>query len=92
MRAFVLLLMLAILVVIAAIMTGYLNFTNLRGAPPELTATRNSVTLKGGRAPSFDVEAGSVKIGTRPTTVNVPVLKVQKPEASRSASEANNLM
>ena len=30
------------------------------------------MTAKGGQAPAFDVETGSVKVGTKETTVTVP--------------------
>ncbi|HZU51433.1 MAG TPA: hypothetical protein VE968_06105 [Sphingomicrobium sp.] len=92
MRALLLIVILVIVVAIAAVMTGFVNITNIRGAPPELTATRNSVTAKGGQPPAFDVEAGTVKVGSKQTTVNVPTLEVQKPTRKPANATTNNVM
>jgi hypothetical protein len=91
MRAVILILVVLVLVVIAAVASGYVNITNLRGQPPELVATRNSVTVKGGQPPSFDVETGSVKVGTKDTKVTVPTsVQIQKPDQNQAAT--NNAM
>jgi hypothetical protein len=50
------------------------------------------VTAKGGQAPAFDVETGSVKLGTKQRTVNVPTLEVQKPRGNEASAQANNAM
>ena len=68
MRAIILILILAVLAIIAAVATGFLDINQIRGArAPEVSATSNGVTAKGGQAPAFDVETGSVKVGTRQT-------------------------
>ena len=36
-------------------------------------------SAKGGQAPAFDVQTGSVTVGSKETTVKVPALEVQKP-------------
>jgi hypothetical protein len=93
MRAVILVLVVAILVVIAAIATGFLNINQTRGAkPPEITATHNGVTAKGGQPPAFDVETGSVKVGSSKTTVKVPALVVERPGQKQAAATANNAM
>jgi hypothetical protein len=93
MRALILVLVVAILVVIAAIATGFLNINQTRGAkPPEITATHNGVTAKGGQPPAFDVETGSVKVGSAKTTVNVPALVVERPGQKAAAAATNNAM
>ena len=75
MRAIILVLVVVIIAVIAGIATGFIDITQIRGAKaPEITATRNGVTAKGGQAPAFDVETGSVKVGASNTTVKVPRL------------------
>jgi hypothetical protein len=92
MRAVILILIVAILVIVAAIATGFLNINQIRGAKsPEVSATHNGVTAKGGQAPAFDVETGSVKVGSRETTVKVPTLEVQKPGQNRTAAVTNNI-
>ena len=91
MRAVILILIVAILVIIAAVASGFLNVNQIRGAKaPEVTATRNGVTVKGGQAPAFDVETGSVKVGTSKATVKVPAIVVERP--GQAAAATNNAM
>jgi hypothetical protein len=93
MRALILILIVAIIVIIAAVATGFLNVSQIRGGKaPEVTATRNGVTASGGQPPAFDVETGSVKVGTKETTVKVPTLVVQKPGGNQNQVATNNAM
>jgi len=93
MRAVLFVLIVAVLVVIAGIATGFLNINQIRGAKaPEIAATSNGVTAKGGQAPAFDVETGSVKVGTKQATVKVPTLEVQKPQENGNGTQADNAM
>ena len=95
MRALILILIVVILLIIAAVATGFLNISQIRGVKaPEITATRNGVTAKGGQPPAFDVETGSVKVGTKETTVKVPALVVQRPgnNQNQAAAATNNAM
>jgi hypothetical protein len=93
MRTVILVLILAVVVVIALIATGLLDINQTRGAkPPEIAATHNGVVAKGGQAPAFDVQTGSVKVGTTQTTVTVPKLEVQKPDQNQAAAATNNGM
>lgn len=93
MRAVLFILIVAILVVIAGIATGFLNINQIRGAKaPDLAATSNGVTAKGGQAPAFDVQTGSVKVGTKQTTVKVPTLEVQRPQGNEAGVQADNAM
>ncbi len=93
MRALLFVLIVAIIVVIAGIASGFLNINQIRGArAPDISATSNGVTAKGGQAPAFDVETGSVKVGTKQRTVNVPTLEVQKPRGNEAAVQSNNAM
>jgi hypothetical protein len=48
------------------------------------------VVARGGQTPAFDVETGSVKIGTKPATVKVPSLEVVTPGAGNQAAAATN--
>jgi hypothetical protein len=92
MRTIILILVIIIAAVIAAIATGFVDINQIRGAKaPEISATRNGVTAKGGQAPAFDVETGSVKVGTGNTTVKVPKLEVVPPQ-NQAAATTNNAM
>ncbi len=93
MRAILFVLIVAVLVVIAGIASGFLNINQIRGAKaPDIAATANGVTAKGGQAPAFDVETGSVKLGTKQKTVTVPSLEVQKPGQNQAGTATNNSM
>jgi hypothetical protein len=90
MRAILLVLIVAIVAIIIAIATGFLDINQIRGAKaPQLSTTTNGVTAKGGQAPAFDVETGSVKVGTKQSTVKVPTLEVVPP-ANQAAAATNN--
>jgi hypothetical protein len=80
MRAVLFVIIVAVLAVLAALATGFLDINQVRGAKaPQVSATRNGVTAKGGQAPAFEVETGSVEVGTRKATVKVPDLRVNPP-------------
>ena len=92
MRAIVVILILAILVFIAGLATGFINIDQIRGAQtPQLSATHNGVVAKGGQTPAFDVETGSVSVGSKAATVKVPALQVQKPANQMDNSAANGM-
>ncbi len=87
MRAVLLVIILAVLALIAALATGFLNIDQIRGAKaPEVSATGNGVTAKGGQTPAFEIETGSVKVGSQQKTVSVPKLVVEKPGQNESAA------
>ena len=93
MRAILFVLIIAVLVVIAGIVTGFLNINQIRDAKaPQISTSGNGVTAKGGQAPAFDVETGSVKVGTKQRNVNVPALVVEKPGQNQAAATTNNAM
>jgi len=93
MRAVLFVLIVAVIVIGAAIATGFVNIAQIRaGQAPQVSASRNGVSAKGGQAPAFDVETGSVKVGTKEATVKVPALVVQKPARNQAAAAANNSM
>jgi hypothetical protein len=80
-------------VLIGAVATGFLNINQIRGAKaPEVAATGNGITAKGGQAPAFDVQTGSVKVGTKQQSVKVPTLVVEKPAQNQAAAATNNSM
>jgi hypothetical protein len=91
MRTVITILILAIVVIIAGIASGFININQIRGAKaPELSTASNGVVAKGGQAPAFDVETGSVKLGTKDTTVKMPAVDVQKPGQNQAAAATNN--
>ena len=92
MRAVLVIIILAIVAVIIAVATGFLDINQVRGArAPEVTATGNGITAKDGQAPAFDVETGSVKVGSTDANVKVPTLEVSPP-ANDAAAVSNNAM
>jgi len=91
MRALILILVLVVAAVLIAVGTGFVNINQTREAKaPEVSTTRTGVTDKGGQAPAFDVETGSVKVGTKETTVKVPAVVVERP--ARNQPVENNAM
>ena len=90
MRTVILILIVIILAVIAAIATGFLDISQIRGAKaPQVSATHNGVVAKGGQPPAFDVQTGSVTVGTKETTMKVPALQVHKPRDQAQAATNN---
>ena len=90
MRAIILILILAILAIIAAVVTGFLDINQIRGAEaPQVSATSNGIVAKGGQAPAFEVETGSVKVGTKESTVKVPAVEVVRPGNDAANATAN---
>jgi hypothetical protein len=93
MRAVILVLILAVVALIIAIQTGFLDIRQTRGAEaPQVTANGAGVTATGGQAPAFDVETGKVAVGSadKNVTVKVPTLEVQSPQANQAATNATN--
>jgi hypothetical protein len=79
MRAVLLILIIVVLAVIAGVATGFIDINQTRGAKaPEVAVSHNGVTARGGQAPAFDVETGSVKVGTGDANVAVPKVVLQK--------------
>jgi hypothetical protein len=93
MRILLVLLIIAVLVVIAGVATGYVDINQIRGAKaPQVSVTGNGITARGGQAPAFDVQTGSVRVGTTQTTVKVPALQVQRPGQNQVEANAGNAM
>lgn len=89
MRTIILVLILAVVALIIAIQTGFLDIRQTRGAEaPDISANASGVTASGGQTPQFDVETGKVAVGTRPenVTVQVPTVEVQGPEQNQTAT------
>ena len=93
MRTIILILILAVVALIAAIQTGFLDISQTRSAEvPAISATGDGVTATGGQAPAFDVETGSVGIGSQPAnvTVQVPQVQVRPPATDNQAATTTN--
>jgi hypothetical protein len=77
MRAVILVLILIVVAAIVLIASGLVDINQVRGArAPNIDASSNGVTASGGQAPAFDVETGTVSVGTRDAKVKVPSLTV----------------
>jgi len=89
MRAVILVLILAVVALIIAIQTGFLDIRQTRDAQvPQVSADGAGVTATGGQAPAFDVETGKVALGAQDknVTVKVPTLEVQSPQTNQAAA------
>lgn len=83
MRAILLILILAIVAAIAAIATGLVNVSQTQEAKvPTLEAGNGAIRAESGQAPRFDVETGSVGLGTREANVAVPKVEVKRDQAT----------
>ena len=71
MRAILILLALAALVLLGAMQFGFVKF--------DQTQTAQLPRLEGGQAPKFEVDTAKVSLGTENKTVEVPSVDVQKP-------------
>jgi hypothetical protein len=91
MRSVILILILAVVALIIAFQTGFLDLKQTRGAEaPEVSADSNGVTAAGGQAPAFDVETGKVAIGSRDqnVTVKVPTVEIERPADANQTAPA----
>lgn len=85
MRAILFILILAVVALLIAIATGFLDISQTRQAQvPDVSVNRGGVEARGGQAPSFDVETGSVAVGTSRANVVVPSVKVVPPDQQQS--------
>jgi hypothetical protein len=91
MRAIILILILAVVVLIGAIATGMLDISQTRGAKvPDVAVSQNGITASGGQAPAFDVETGTVSVGSKSTNVTVPAPTVSVNPAGNDAQAVTN--
>ena len=78
MRAILLILIVAIVAVIAAIASGFVDISQTRAAKaPTVSATTNGITASGGQSPQFQVETGSVQVGSGATNVTTPAVRIE---------------
>ncbi len=98
MRTVLLILIIAVVALIAGISTGYIDISQTRQTKiPSIEADNGAIRAKGGQTPAFDVQTGSVEVGTREAhvtvpkievkrdakSVNVPVVEVRRPQESQ---------
>ena len=93
MRAILLVLILAVVGLIVLIATGLLDINQTKPAEaPKLSVTENGVVAQGGEAPAFDVETGTVSLGSeaKNVTVAVPTVQVNRADGNQAQSAATN--
>ena len=78
MRAILLILILAVVAVIVAVASGFVDIRQTREAQvPRVTATGDGLRAQGGQAPTFEVETGSVQVGRGTANVSAPTVKIE---------------
>ena len=79
MRAILLILIVAVVALIAAIWTGFIDIRQTSPAVvPNIEASNGKLTSEGGQAPTFDIETGSIGVGTSEREVTVPSIEVKR--------------
>ena len=82
MRAILLIIILVVVALIGAFATGFLDVSQTREARvPEIEANAGSIRAEGGQSPAFEVQTGSVEVGTREANVAVPKIEVKRDQA-----------
>ena len=93
MRAILFVLILGVLVLLVGIGTGFVDINQIRGVQtPAVSATQNGIVAKGGQTPAFDVQTGSVEIGTRNVTAKMPEVRVVPPAENQVDQNNVNAM
>ena len=79
MRAILLILIIAVVALIVAIGTGFIDIRQTSPAvAPTVASEDGKLTTQAGQAPTFDIEAGSIGVGTTNRTVTVPSVEVKR--------------
>ena len=92
MRAIILLLIVVVVGAIIAFSSGFLHLNQTQSAQvPGVTIGNGAVTTHGGRAPSFEVETGSVAVGTQQREVTLPKVALPLPsvQVNRPGTDAH---
>ena len=83
MRAILLILIVAVVGLIAAVATGFLDISQTREArAPRVEAADGAIRTTSGQPPAFEVQTGSVEVGTREANVAVPKVEVKRDDKS----------
>jgi hypothetical protein len=91
MRAIILLLIVIVVGAIIAFSSGFLHLNQTQSAQvPGLSVGNGAVTAHGGRAPTFEVETGSVAVGTKEREVTLPKVALPLPsvQVNRPGTDA----
>jgi len=79
MRVILLILIIGVVALIGAIATGYLDISQTRGArAPAVEASGGTIRASGGQSPAFEVQTGSVEVGSREANVDMPKVEVKR--------------
>ena len=77
MRAVFFILILAVVALIVLVQTGLIGVTQTRNAAlPSVSAEGGKIVAKAGETPAFDVQTGSVGIGSRDAAVPLPKVTI----------------
>lgn len=77
MRAVFLILIVAVVALIAAVLTGMVDIRQTQPAvAPGISSADGKIVTRPGQAPAFDVQTGSIGVGTG-KTVAVPKIEIQ---------------
>ena len=91
MRVILFIFILAVVALLIAFGSGFMTVTQTRTAEvPDMRVDRSGVDASGGQAPAFDVETGTVAVGTRSTNVKVPTVNVIPPDSGQAPQPSNN--
>ena len=78
MRAVLLILILGVVALIIVFATGLVDVSQTREAKaPRVEAVDGSIRAQGGQSPAFEVQTGTVEVGTREANVAVPKVEVK---------------
>ena len=78
MRAIFLILIVAVVALIAAVMSGLIDINQTRPATaPGVEASNGKIVTRAGETPQFEVKTGSIGVGTGKATVAVPKIEIQ---------------
>jgi hypothetical protein len=81
MRAIFLILIVAVLALIAAVLTGMIDIRQTQPAvAPGVESADGKIVARPGQAPAFDVETGSIGVGTSKSGIAVPKVEIQPSE------------
>ena len=102
MRAVFLILIIAVVALIAAVMTGLVNLRQTEPAvAPTITTADGKIVTRPGEAPAFDVQTGSIGVGSGKTVavpkvelspsdtrIAVPTVEVRRPGTAPAPAPA----
>ena len=85
MRAIFLILIIAVVALILAVMTGMINLRQTEPAvAPGIETSDGKIVTRPGQAPAFDIETGSVGVGSGNASVALPKVEI-RPSDTRIA-------